>query len=319
MVAPSVVPSHRLGFLRQAKTHVFNPNHPAFSMSFHSLQKSSYNYNVAFFDAKDNLIACDGGMLPNVPPVKSGASNATCIMPIPKGGHQCVNSYKVAHYVSNVAIGKAAWDEHQMLRVESTNGDTGKTTVKSWPQWKSDGELWEALFQVQAGSRLLPIDGKDNWQAETTEGTCSLTKTANSNSAEAQNQKFSVVVGNALKLKADCRFEVNQDNAIETWVSLKNALAKKKFGVLYIAFFDKYGNLVGSTHTDAELEPNGTMPRVTQDGQPQPDAYGQVYQQIMPIPIPLGFEKNITSYKITLYESETPIGEGKGDGEGNGK
>ena len=284
-----------------------------------------YCYNVAFFDTEENLIACNsdiaawapgpGGAECALGPVKDATeSSVTCIMPIPKGLCQNVNSYKVAYYESNVAIGKAVWDEHKMLRAESRNGNTGKTTVRSLPCWKSDGELRGSPFQVRAGSRLLPIDAKENWQAETTEGTCSLIKTAASNTGEAQYQKFSIAVGNALKLKADCRFKINQDNAIETWVSFKNASDKKRFGTLYIAFFDRYGNLVGSTHADTALEPNGTMPRVTQDGQPQSDAYAHAYQTIMPMPIPLGFDKNITSYKITLYESDRPIGENKAEG-----
>jgi len=271
-----------------------------------------YCYNVAFLDADENLVACDGGDLPNHPPVKSGQSSVTRVMPVPKDVHRCVNSYKVAYYESDVAIGKAAWNEHEMLRAKSTNGDTGETTERSWPRWKSDGELRGSPFHVRAGSRLLPIDVKDNWQAETTEGTCSLTKTATSNSGEAQDQKFSVAVGNALKLKADCRFKINQDNAIETWVSFKNASDKKRFGTLYIAFFDRHGNLVSSTHADTSTEPNGTMPSVAVGGQPQPNA--SAYQTIMPMPIPLGFEKNITSYKITLYESERPIGENRAEG-----
>ena len=279
-----------------------------------------YCYNVAFLDTEENLIACGSDLAAYAPgtdgaaygpgPVKdSSEMSVTCIMPIPRGVCRSVAAYKVAYYESNVPIGKAVPNDHKMPPVESANGDTGEMTVRSWPRWKSDGELRGSPFHVRVGSRLLLIDAKDDWQAETTEGMCSLEKAAISNSGEAQDYRFSVAAGNALRLKVDCRFKLNQDNAIETWVCFKNASDKRRFGAFYIAFFDKYGNLVGSTHTDTTTEPNGTMPRVTMGGQPQPDAYGSVYQTIMPIPIPLGFEKNISSYKITLYESERPIGE----------
>ena len=82
------------------------------------------------------------------------------------------------------------------------------------------------------------------------------------------------------------------------------------FGELYIAFFDKYGNLVGSTHTDVMTEPNGSSPSgsiTPHGGKPQPIT--SAFQAALPVPIPLGFGEKITSYKMTMYESDGPIGE----------
>jgi len=269
-----------------------------------------YCYNVAFFDAEENLIACDGGDLPDHPLVTSRLSSVTRTMPIPRGVHKCVDSYRVAYYESDVAIGKVAWDEHESFRVTSTNGNTGETTERSWPLWKSDGEMRGSSFPVRAGSRPLPIAAKEDWQAETTEGTCRLKRTATSDSGEEQGQRFLVAVGEKLRLKAHCRFNVSRDSAIETWVSFKNTSDKKTFGELYIAFFDKYGNLVGSTRTSDATEPGGTNPSVTVGGKPQPTAIA--FQAIKPMPIPRGFEEKVTSYKITMYVSGKPIGENTG-------
>ncbi len=266
-----------------------------------------YGYNVAFFDAQENLIACDGGGLPDFPAVRGGgATSVTRTMPIPQGLHRDIESYKVAYYESDEPMGTVAFDENQALEVTSTNGDTGETTVKSWPLWKSDGELRGSSFQVRAGSRLLPKSIHEVWRAETTEGICSLHKPTSSDDGERKMQELAVELGETLTLKVKCRCIVNANNAIETSVNVKNGSNKKLHGALYIAFFDTYGNLVGCTSTETATEPHATSPAVKINGRPLSDS--SVFRSIMPVPVPLGIEKKITSYKITLYESEKPIG-----------
>lgn len=268
-----------------------------------------YCYNVAFFDAQENLIACAGGDLPHTPPVKGGgATSVTRLMPVPKGVHQSIHSYKTAYYESNQPIGKVAWDEHKKFTVTSTNGDTGKTTKESWPLWKSDGELRGAAFRVRTGSRPLPIADNQEWRAQTREGMCSLNVPTSSNSSNEQRQEVQMAPGGRLKVKATFRCHINQDSAIETWMSFENPSDTKMFARLYVAYFDKYENLVGSTNGRAKMEPHGTDPSFTINGKPQPGA--EVFCEFMPVPIPVGLAEKVSSYKATLYESERPIGGG---------
>jgi len=269
-----------------------------------------YCFNVAFFDKDENLIACHGGGLPDQPPVtKGGTTMIAASMPIPKDVHDGIHSYKVAYYESDLAIGKVAWDEHDVSREIMTDAITEQTTERSWPLWKSAGELRGSAFQVRAGSRLLPLATQEDWRAETTEGTCSLKKAAMPNSSDEQRQRFLVAVGDTLTLRANCRLEINKDNAIETWINIRNPSDRNMFWALYVAFFDRYGNLVGSTQSDAMTEANGTSPSVVIDGKLQ--RITSSFGTIMPVPIPLGFEDKVTSYKVTMYESEEPIGQKK--------
>ena len=127
-----------------------------------------HGYSVAFFDSKENLIACEGGGRP-----ESGTINSvTCRMPIPQDVHKRVDSYKVAYYESDRPIGETRQEAAFRIMCQ---GD-GNPIEKVWPSWKSDGELRDSPYRVHAGSRLLPIATNENWQAETTEGTCSLRK-----------------------------------------------------------------------------------------------------------------------------------------------
>ncbi len=265
-----------------------------------------FGYNVAFFDAEDQLIACDGGSLPHYPPMTMGNRSVTCLMPIPPNVHRYVASYKVAYFESDLPIGQVLWDEQKPLHVTFTNGNTGATKQQSWPAWKSDGELRDVPFRIRAGSRLLPNDASNHWRAETVEGPCKLTRASESHANKDQSPKLSIAVGDASRLRADCYFVLNDDNAIEGMVHFENSSDRQRFGVLYVAFFDSYGNLVSCIHQETTTEANATDPRVTVRGQIQLDAIA--YGGMMPMPIPVGLETKVSAYKITIYDSEKPIG-----------
>lgn len=265
-----------------------------------------YGYNVAFFDAEDKLIACDGGSLPDYPPVTTGTSSVTRLMPIPPNVYRYVASYKVAYFESDLPIGQVPWDEQKLLRVTTTNGNTGATTQQSWPAWKSDGELRDVPFRIRAGSRLLPNDASDHWRAETIEGPCKLTRASEFHANKDQSRKLSIAVGDTSKLRADCHFALNDENAIEGWVHFENSSDRLRFGVLNVTFFDSYGNLVSCIHQETATEANAAGPSVTVGGQVQHDA--AAYEGMMPMPIPVGLEARVSAYKITLYDSDERLG-----------
>jgi hypothetical protein len=261
-----------------------------------------HGYCVAFLDRDDNLIACEGGGYPEWDTLTS----LKLEMPIPKGVHERAASYKVAYYESPRPIGETSAESH--FHIIGTTNDV--PFDQKLPSWKSDGELRGSPYRVRIGSRVLPVATKGNWEAEVNEGTCALKKITTPDLFEGEKQRFPVALGERLKLKVECRFNIGEDNAIETWVRSTNPSDKKMFGEFYIAFFDKYGNLVGSSHWDITTEPRGSNPSVSitpTGGEPQPMM--SPFQGIVPVPIPLGFEEKITSYKVTLYESEWPIGE----------
>ena len=116
-------------------------------------------------------------------------------------------------------------------------------------------------------------------------------------------------LGDTLAVKADCRFVITKDNAIQAWVSFNNTSETRAFTEVYIAFFDIDANLMACTHIAAATDANATFPTatiVTADGKSQTSA---AFTAASAVPIPLGYEQDIVSYKITLYESATPIGE----------
>lgn len=263
-----------------------------------------HGYSVAFLDSEENLIACEGGEVGG----SSARESVTRLMPVPKGMHSRVASYKVAYYESNRPIEKT----QPQRNVHVTSTTNGVTEERDWPAWKSDGELRGTPFRIRDGSRPLPNGADNAWRAETNEGQCSLNQIAISDLEALEKRGFAVVLGKNLKLKANCRFDVNRDNAIEVWVNFASTFDKEMHGELYAAFFDKYGNLVGATHAVSKMGPNGYLPSGTvtsPDGKTQTIISG--FQCALPVPIPLGFDQHIASYKATLYVSETSIGQRK--------
>ena len=268
-----------------------------------------FGYNVAFFDTDENLLACSGGNMREPRKILSGITNSsTDVMPIPKNVHQCIDTYKTAYYESDAPIGTATYDPHHKFVVHYIDGDTGKESRRSWPAWKSDGELKGIPFHIRDGARPLPCNPKEGWKAETVEGKCRLKKKLEDDEFDSE-EKLDVTLsaGETLRLKFLGHFFINKHNAIETWVHFKNPSDAKLYGALYIAFFDKYGNLVGSVQERVTTEAHATYPLATVDGKPSPDSKGNC--RILWISLPLGLEDSITSYKITLYESEKPFGQ----------
>ena len=252
-----------------------------------------YRYNVAFFDSDENLVAAHGMGLPNDSSVTDRLWY-TAAMPIPVGFHRCIDSYKVAYFESDEPIGKAA------IAKNADAEDAGRS------QWKSDGELRGKPFPIRKGTRLLHSPRGENWRAETKDGSCSLTVKVTS---DADRQRLSsdkepaAELGEKLALKAWCsHFLIDEENSIEVHARFENTIEKKMYGKFYLAFFDARGNLVGGTEQEFIAEPKGTYP-ATKAGDPVlPETV------LMQMPIPLGFENTITSYKCTLYESASPIG-----------
>jgi hypothetical protein len=254
-----------------------------------------YCYNVAFFDSNENLIATQGSGLPTDSSVTD--NRITWIgspMPIPVGVHRFIDSYKAVYFESDEPIGQAAIAKN----AETKDGRQS--------QWKSDGELRNKPFHIREGTRLLPNAAGENWQAETKDGPCSLTVKIASDADRhrlSSDSKPAAELGEKLALSARCsHFLIDEYNTIEVHSRFQNPTEKKMYGQFYLAFFDKYGNLVGGTGLGFSAEPKGTYPATRAGDAVLPETV------LMQMPIPLGFENTITSYKCTLYESASPIG-----------
>jgi hypothetical protein len=197
--------------------------------------------------------------------------------------------------------------------VAVTEDEPTEAAGEKQPQWKSDGELRATPFRIREESHLLSNSAGVNWKAETREGRCSLkVKVASAPETKLDpkfDREFAVQLGEKLVLKAQCRFIISENNAIEAWVGFQNPNKKKMFGQFYVAFFDKFGNLVGSNAKDFSIEPNGTYPGMTVTDAGPFRVNSSPFDLLKPMPIPRGLEKTIASYKCTLYESESPIGE----------
>lgn len=244
---------------------------------------SAYHaYSIAFFDRTGNLIAC-GNDVQDTWGLLLSRKSVTCDLPIPVGADQLVQTYKVAYYESNRPIGKT---QRMQARPE-----VGK---------KSDDRRI-----ARAGASSLPQVGQGIWRAATMNGLCTPRKTDDC----LEKHVPSVHLGDTLAVRADCRFVITKDNELQAWACFHNTSETRAFTDVYLAFFDNDDNLMACTHIAATTEPRATFPTatiVTAGGKCQISA---AFTAASAVPIPLGYEQNIVSYKITAYESERPVGE----------
>jgi len=128
-------------------------------------------------------------------------------------------------------------------------------------------------------------------KAETTHGFCTLKKS----SAFAEDI-FTTKVGK--RMKGTCKFYIDEffgRKIINANITVENSADVPLFCQYYVAFFDAEGNLVGCAEQgifgDEGLEPG------------ESENFGSCL-----IPLPAGEHEKISSYQITFYESESPIG-----------
>lgn len=272
-----------------------------------------YAINTAFLDADEQLIACGNSPHPADTSAVHGtdAIRVSDYADIPLGIETAITSYKVAYYEANAPISKSRFDGNRGMHVVNTNSD-GVAAESVLEPWKSDGELRNQPFQIRSETKVLPTIGKGKWKGETADGECKLVKTdASPVDPDYVHDCTRVTVGKHLRLKTDCQVKVDLDNSITWYVHVRNACEKNLFGRLYVCFFDKHGNLVASIKASADVAANSSSPLIAIDGKPTFDPLS--YNVYKSSPIPLGIETSVTSYKITLYESENPIGEVLGD------
>jgi hypothetical protein len=100
-----------------------------------------------------------------------------------------------------------------------------------------------------------------------------------------------VAVGEGVKYETDFhRFEFGGKVSLAANGTLKNTTTKKRYVALYVAFFDKDKNLLGSSGRTTILEP------------------GKDLLAAYVVEMPAEQIDKVTSYQITLYESEKEIG-----------
>jgi hypothetical protein len=105
------------------------------------------------------------------------------------------------------------------------------------------------------------------------------------------NTHIKVTVGEGVKYETDFhRFEFGGKASLAANGTLKNTTTKKRYVALYVAFFDKDKNLLGSSGRTTILEP------------------GKDLLAAYVVEMPAEQIDQVTSYQITLYESEKEIG-----------
>jgi hypothetical protein len=136
---------------------------------------------------------------------------------------------------------------------------------------------WSALFVV-----VIVLSAASRLTAETVSGMASFTGT---------KDHVKVTAGTGLKFSSDFyRLEFGGKISLAASGTVKNTSGKKLFGSLYIAFFDKDKNLIGTAARTLTLEPGKDLVAANVIEAP-PDAIDK-----------------IVSYQITIYESEKEIG-----------
>jgi len=278
-----------------------------------------YTYSVAFFDTDENLIACSGGELDTPQAVTDELTSVTRAMSIPKGVYKDVRSYRVAYIESGKPVGEVIWNENEPVTVSNVDGDTGQVDEQSWPAWKSDGQLLDKTIKIRKGSRRILSSDENGWSAITVEGPITFSARAKGKSKRGgeihqktemlsndTDSKHLITIDKGTALQAELQVHLSAANRIQTAVRFNNTSTKEIHGVLYFAFFDKFGNFVGGADQDASIVSNSTIPLIAVDGKEPPTL--SVFQRIKDISLPKGLEQTVVAYKVTLYESPSPIG-----------
>ena len=127
---------------------------------------------------------------------------------------------------------------------------------------------------------------------ETKSGKCTLRE------AGAFDDEKHVVVKVGEKVKGTCSFYIDEffgKKIVNANIKIENTTDNAMFCEYHVAFFDKNGNLVGCAS-------QGTM---------GDDGLGAGKETLLGsclITVPKDKLKRIASYKVTFYESDTPIG-----------
>jgi hypothetical protein len=287
---------------RDPAVHVIDVSCEAHSQSVRPIH---YGLYTAFFDASGNLIACGGGPHPDSLPTKPPHVHTDPrYLVIPIGVHKDVRSYKTAYYESDLPIGKLACEADGLHTTEEPVGNSADSSGIGESE-----RAGEALFKIRPGSRLILQSRYQNWRAETTEGEyASFEPTPEFGSREDFDEsKYAVRASKNLKMDVVCRFTLSKNNAIQPSLKLVNPTDGKLFTHIYLALFDKEGHLVcGTEYGTLEVHP---QTRTLQTPTVRGTVKTTTYHTTAPLPVPIGLEKGIASYKITVYESNRLIGE----------
>jgi hypothetical protein len=248
---------------------------------FDSANSGMYHtYSVAFFDSAGDLIAC-GTNAQDFWLVLVKAISVTCDLPIPDGVEKLITRYQVAYAESDQPFAKIKRMEPGTKPTE--NGDHSQI--------------------VRPVCRPLSLVSQERVRAVTMNGPCRLKE-----EDCLDEGVFSAQIGDELLVKAECRFVISRDSAIETWYSFRNMSEKKVFTVVYCAFFDKDGNLIGGTHLSAAIAAREAYPTATIS---TPGTSPQITASFTSAPnivIPVDWVPNVAAYRITMYASDIPFG-----------
>lgn len=263
-----------------------------------------YVYCVAFFDKDDNLVACvNKPVTVDNTPVDPRSSSFRSMPKIPDAVVAMIDSYRLAYFEAEVPIGRSIAAIDQISQgPRYSDADEGADGTEG----DGEGARKGIQFRIRNGSRALDHLASGDCRVVSVEGECSLPKVSDSDKHES-DKMFKVPVGNERGLSASCLFKFNTENSLTVHIAVENPTDKRLYGSVFIAFFDKHGNLVACTERDATTDENDSRSKLKIDGKRSPTSYWN--DVFYPVAVPHGLESSITSYKVTMYESSRPIGE----------
>jgi hypothetical protein len=283
----------RLWFGRQVTLkcsfHVFtHRNYPELSwidasgvaVSNDRSKPSFYAHNVAFLDADENLIACRGDSLTNGP-IGNEPTDRELVMHIPRDYHREISQYKTAYYESGTTINTRAAKQELLDGRDSRELGAIKGPLK-----------------INTRHRLLFKDLPRGAHAYALDGFCKLSD------AHIPNQKEEfkdppIFIGSKSSSQTKIYLRATDDKGPVIYYSVKNNSEFTARQDTYIAFFDDDGRLIASTSSKCETAPNAVSPSVSVDGVPQANA--TAFSTFLPMLLPQGHHRSITSFKIAVY------------------
>lgn len=256
-----------------------------------------YDYFVSFFDEDDNLLACcRSESIDQLSPDTQAASTPT--FSFPKGLHKSIKYYKVALYESDRELGEIDLNDSKQFTVTSTNANTGKVTITSFPVQPSPGEVRGESIKIREGARRLHDDQLANFKCETLEGNCIISEV---------EEKEHIWVANQTDVRVRFKFDKDSQHRLIPQANLLNKTDGQRYCQYAIALFDRHGNLVCCINGDErELDPNGMQPEISVNGVAQRS--DDSFLGYSSIRLPKTAMDSISCFKMTVFESDVPIG-----------
>jgi hypothetical protein len=156
----------------------------------------------------------------------------------------------------------------------------------------------EKPLRINATHRQLFENLPKGVYAFTRDGHCELSSAPLSSKAKKLSDP-PILLGDESTSQAKVYLRAADDSGPKIYYSMKNHSELPARQYIYLAFFDDNGCLIASTSLNCQTPSKAISPSVSVDGVSQANI--SALSTFLPMLLPRGHHKRITSYKMTMY------------------